>query len=175
MLVPSYSDTHNLSRHIAWCGCHERSDQSRSSQGYMGWCGCHEIFIALGFSEEVSSRYQKGRNSTAIFYLVTKRNGQWRQWNTNWGHKKIYLDDWKLRCGYPWMLVNGICLCFSLFLWSLTWNLIVVDSSPFKIEEFLHQMTISFPESKSWTAKPIFPCVLNWMRGQFSLFTLTPE
>ena len=35
MLVLSHSDTHNLNRHIGWCGCHERSDQSRSSQGYM--------------------------------------------------------------------------------------------------------------------------------------------
>ena len=24
-------------------GCHERSEQSRNSQGYMAWCGCHEI------------------------------------------------------------------------------------------------------------------------------------
>ena len=27
------------------CGCQERSEQSRSSQGYMAQCGCHEILI----------------------------------------------------------------------------------------------------------------------------------
>ena len=47
MLVLSHSDTHHLNRHMAWCGCHERSNQSRSSQGYTAWCGCHEILIPL--------------------------------------------------------------------------------------------------------------------------------
>ena len=35
MLVLSHSDTHYLNRHMVRCGCQERSDQSRSSQGYM--------------------------------------------------------------------------------------------------------------------------------------------
>ena len=30
---------------LSQCWCHERSDQSRSSQGYMAWCGCHDILI----------------------------------------------------------------------------------------------------------------------------------
>jgi hypothetical protein len=41
----SHCDTHHLNRRMAWCGCQERSDQSRSSQRYMAWCGCHEIMI----------------------------------------------------------------------------------------------------------------------------------
>ena len=66
MWVLSHFDTHYLNRaygigcgchersdqsrssqgYMAWCGCYERIDQSRSSQGYMAWCGCHEILIA---------------------------------------------------------------------------------------------------------------------------------
>ena len=52
MLVLSHSDTHYFKGHMACCGCHERSDQSRSSQEYMPWCGCPEILIALCFSPE---------------------------------------------------------------------------------------------------------------------------
>ena len=37
-------------------------------------------------------------------------------------------DDWKVRCGYPSMLVNWTCLCFSVFLCSGTLTLIFVDS-----------------------------------------------
>ena len=53
MLVLSHSDTHHLNRHMIGCGCHDRSEQSCSSQRYMAWCGCHEILIALCYSEEV--------------------------------------------------------------------------------------------------------------------------
>ena len=35
MLVSSHSNTHHLNRHMVGCGCHEKSDQSRSSQGCM--------------------------------------------------------------------------------------------------------------------------------------------
>ena len=36
MWVLSHSDTHYLNRYMPWCGCHERSDQCRSSQGVYG-------------------------------------------------------------------------------------------------------------------------------------------
>ena len=35
---------------LSSCGCHEKSDQSRSSQGYMAWCGCHDILIQRGIT-----------------------------------------------------------------------------------------------------------------------------
>ena len=38
---------------LSKCWCHERSEQSRSSQGYMVWCGCHEILIPLCYPQEV--------------------------------------------------------------------------------------------------------------------------
>ena len=61
----------------------------------------------------------------------------------------------------------------SLFLCSSVRILtLVVLSSSFKFEEFLHEMAISCSELKSWTAKSIFPCELNWLNAQFSLFTL---
>ena len=41
------------------------------------------------------------------------------------------------------MLVLRICLCLSIFLFTRTLTLVVVDSSSFKIEEFLHKMAIS--------------------------------
>ena len=63
---------------------------------------------------------------------------------TRIGYKiKFNPDDWKVRCGYPWMLVNWICLCFSLFLCSRALTLIVGDSSSFKIEEWRQKMAIS--------------------------------
>ena len=36
-------------------------------------------------------RSKKGLNWTAIFYLIAGRNGQWKQWDANWRHKKIEL------------------------------------------------------------------------------------
>ena len=66
------------------------------------------------------------------------------------GSTKINSGDWKVRCRYPWMLVNWTCLCFSLALCSRTLTLIVVDSS-LKIEESLHKMAISFSALKRCT------------------------
>ena len=47
MRVLSQSDTNYLNGDMVGCGCHERSDQSRSSQGVYGVWGCREILIAL--------------------------------------------------------------------------------------------------------------------------------
>ena len=93
---------------------------------------------------------QKRLNSTEVFYLDEKRNAQRWQSNTKWRHKKTNPDDWKVRYEYRWLLVNWICLCFSLFLFSGTLNLIVVDSS-LKIKEFLDKRSISFSESNRCT------------------------
>ena len=77
VLVLSHSDTHHLNRHMAWCGCHERSNQSGSSQGYMAQCGCHEILtqrritvlvfcrIYLG----IRSNYDFGGSATRIIHF----------------------------------------------------------------------------------------------------------
>ena len=78
-----------------------------------------------------------------IFYLDDSRNAQRWQWHTNWRYKKINPADWKVRCGYSGMLVNWICLCFSLLLCSRTLTQVVVDLW-FKIEESLHEMAISY-------------------------------
>ena len=50
-------------------------------------------------------------------------------------------------CGYPWMLVHWICLCFSLFLYTRTLTLLVIASS-FKIEGFLQRMAISLKSGR---------------------------
>ena len=50
MLVLAHSGTHCYNRYMVGCGCHERSDQSHSSQGYMAWCGCHEILTRRSLS-----------------------------------------------------------------------------------------------------------------------------
>ena len=76
MLVLSHSDPHYLNRYIVGCGCHERSNPCRSSQGYMTWCGCHEILIALWYTEEVFCPDRKSLKATEIFYLDDKRNAQ---------------------------------------------------------------------------------------------------
>ena len=129
MLVLSHSDTHYLNR-------------------YMGWCGCHEILIALCYSERKSfDMIKKSVHWIAILYLDDTRIAQRWQWNTNRRHTKINPDDWMVRCRYPWMLVNWICLCFSLFPCSRTLTLIVVDSS-FTIEEFLHKMGTSLKNGR---------------------------
>ena len=80
--------------------------------------------------------------ATESLYLDDRRNAQRWQWHTNWRYRKINPDDWKVWCGCPWMLVDGIRLCFSLFLCSRTWNLMFVDSS-LKIGEFCLKMAIS--------------------------------
>ena len=59
------------------------------------------------------------------FHRDNERNAQRWQWNTNWRHKTMNPDNWKVRCGYPWILINWIYLCsrFSSaverWLWSL--------------------------------------------------------
>ena len=57
--------------------------------------------------------------------------------------KKWILMSETVCCCYPWVLVHWICLCFLLFLCTRMLTLVVVDSSWFKIEEFLHKMAIS--------------------------------
>jgi hypothetical protein len=52
-------------------------------------------------------------------------------------HKKINPDDWKVRCGYSWMLVNWNGLFFLLFLGTRTPIQVAVDSSSLTIEESL--------------------------------------
>ena len=57
--------------------------------------------------------------------------------------KKSILMSETVCCCYPWVLVHWICLCFLLFLCTRMLTLVVVDSSWFKIEEFLNKMAIS--------------------------------
>ena len=91
---------------------------------------------------------------------------------TGIGHKQINPDDWKVRCGYPWMLFNWICLCSSLFLCSRTLTLVVVDSW-FKMESFLHKMAISFEKFSSWREESFFLCRMTWFTTQFCSFAQT--
>ena len=72
------------------------------------------------------------------FYMIRKTlrdDSQTRIWE-----REKNPDEWKVRCGYLWMLVSWIYLW--LVLCSRTLTLTVVDSS-FKIEELLHKMAIS--------------------------------
>ena len=61
--------------------------------------------------------------------------------------KRLILISERVYCGYPWMLVHWICLCFSLFLFTRTLTLLVIASS-FKIEESLHKMAISLKNGR---------------------------
>ena len=140
--VLSHSLTHYLNRHKARCGWHERSDQSCSSQGYMAWCGCHEILIPLCYPQEVFCPDQEKSPGNQNFHLDDRNNADRWLWHTNCRHKRINLDNQKILCGYTWMLVNWICLCFSLFLFTRMLTLVVIASS-FKIEEFLPKIAIS--------------------------------
>ena len=110
-------------------------------------CGCHEILIALCYPQEVFCPDQEKSPGNRNFHRDNERNAQRWQWNTNWRHKIINPDNWKVRCGYPWILINWIYLCFSLFLCSRTLTLIVVDSS-LKIQEFLDKMAISLKSGR---------------------------
>ena len=56
--------------------------------------------------------------------------------------KKILISE-MVWCVYPWILAYWICLCSWLFLFTRTLTLVVVDSSSFRIEEYLHKMAIS--------------------------------
>ena len=73
--------------HMAWCGCHERSNQSRSSQGYMAWCGCHEILIPLCYPDEVFCRDQKTVWIQNSSHPDDRRITQRSQSNTTWRDK----------------------------------------------------------------------------------------
>ena len=105
----------------------------------------------------------------------------------NWRHKKIK-TWWVKRYGgtarsspvaqlSSSCLISLICrhlpfksLWFSVAVWSLI--LVALDLS-FKVEEFFQKMVISFLELKSWTEESFFPCKLNWLSAQLSLFALT--
>ena len=65
----SHSNTHYLNRHMAQCGCHERSDQSRSSTVYMAWCGCHEILILHSATVLFLTRFCHFWSSSSSFSL----------------------------------------------------------------------------------------------------------
>ena len=84
--------------------------------------------------------------------------------------KKYILISERVCCGYPWMLVHWICLCFSLFLCTRTSTLVIVDSSSFKIEEFFHKMEISCWELKIWIEESFFPCNMTWFALQLWSF-----
>ena len=87
--------------------------------------------------------------------------------------KKILMSE-RVSCGYPWMLVHWICLRFSLFLFARTLTLVVVDSSSFKIEEFLDKMAISLKNCRVEQNNHSF--VPNWSdRGLSSQHLMTVE
>ena len=166
--------THHLNGYIGWCGCHEGSDQSRRSPGAWHGAGATKSWFDSATLKKSFALNSKCFKTTEMFYLDEKRNAQKWQWNTNRRHNKKNPDDWTIWCGYPRMLVNWTCLCFSLFVCSRMLTVIVVDSSV-NIEECLHKLAISFSDLKSWTAKSIFSCQSKWFNPQFELFTLTPE
>ena len=126
---------------------------------------------------------QTSVNSNEIFYLDGKRNAERWQSNTNWREKKINPDEWKVRCGYPWMLVNWICPRFLLLLCSKTLTLIVIDSS-LKIEEFLHKTAISLKSGRvkqnchsplaSWPDRSFSSQCLRWFLDILSLHLCIP-
>ena len=62
-------------------------------------------------------------------------------------------------CGYPWMLVHWICLCFSLFLCTRTLSLIVITSS-FKSDGFPHKMIIYL--KNCWVEQTNHSFLANW-------------
>ena len=89
MRVLSHSDTRHLNGYIGWCGCHESSDQSRSSQGYMACCGCHEILTAICYNKEVFCRDQKMSEPKNFCYPDDRRITQRSQSNTTGRDKKM--------------------------------------------------------------------------------------
>ena len=105
-----------------------------------------------------------------LSYPDEKRSSQRSQSNTNWRDKTsaivISKRVWRV---YLCMLVYWICLFFSFFLCTRTLTQVVVDSSSFKVEEFLHKMAISFLELTSWTATIILLLRTGtWSSAQFS-------
>ena len=125
---------------LSLCWCHERSEQSHSSQGYMAWCGCHEILIALWYTQEVLCRDLSMSETKNLSHPDDKRITQRSQSNTNWRDKKsAFVISGRVWRVFQCMLVHRICL---YFLCSRTLIQVVLDVS-FKIEEFLHRMVIS--------------------------------
>ena len=78
------------------CGCHERSDQSHSSQGYTAQCGCHEILIALCHPRGVLCPDQDKCPGNQNFPVDDKRNVQRKRLNTNWRLKKLDPNECKV-------------------------------------------------------------------------------
>ena len=72
---------------LSLCWCHERSEQSRSSQGYRACCGCYEILISLAYSQEVFCRDTKMSELKNLSHTDDKRITQRSQSNTNWRDK----------------------------------------------------------------------------------------
>ena len=128
MRVLSHSDTHYLNGDMGWCGCHERSDQSRSPQGYMACCGCHEILIAICYPQEIFNPDQtQCIKAIEIFCLEHKRNAQRCQWNTNVRHKKMNPDEWKdvmpRNCWFPVTQPSCFSVEFVRFVINCVWAL----------------------------------------------------
>ena len=109
-----------------------------------------------------------------FFYVYDEKNSQRSQLNTNWRDKTSALviseRIWRV---FQYMLAHRICLYLSVLLYARTLTSVVVDSTSFKIEEFLHKMAISLKNYRVKRAKLIFPCELNWLNAQFWLFALT--
>ena len=106
---------------------------------------------------------KKRLNSAEIFYLDAKRNAQRWQWNTNVRHTKINADEWKdVMPRHCWYLVVQLSCSLRiffdssltafdicLFLCSSMRNLtLLVPSSSFKVEEFLHKTAIFLENSR---------------------------
>ena len=62
MRVLSHSDTHYLNRHMAYCGCHERSDQSCSSMGI--WHGADATKIVNSLAAHRSIWHDAGETKS---------------------------------------------------------------------------------------------------------------
>ena len=141
---------------MAKSGCHERSEQSRSSIGK--WYGAGSITSWLHSASPGKSfaLMKHSVKATEVFYLDDKRNAQRYQWDTNWRHKnfpdqeKVWDYEIWIRCCTTVLFLSilfdfsSATLEFSLFLCSFLWRLTLVDlDSSFKIDEFLHEVTIS--------------------------------
>ena len=164
MLVLSHSATHYLNGYMAYWGCHEMRDQSRSPRGHRVWCGCHEILIeSLLKTKKVFYRdpkkcqlnpnflsgwQEKRWEMTVGHEFETQKNELW--WEKWFGGTKCWSPVVKLSCSC-W--ISLICRQLPLkFLCSSVRRLtLVIVASTFKIEEFLHKMAISCSELKCWT------------------------
>ena len=86
---------------------------------------------------------KKRFKATEIFDPDDTSITQRSQSNTNWSDKTsgLVISErvWRV---YSCMLAHWICLYFSLFFCAQTLTLVAVDSSSFKIEEFLHIVAI---------------------------------